>query len=82
MQTVLIALAAYLLGSISFAIVTSKVMRLPDPRNYGSKNPGATSSAERFTCLTTVWLINFAPPWAAQAHCSMSLELTTSEINQ
>jgi glycerol-3-phosphate acyltransferase PlsY len=43
MQTALIALAAYLLGSISFAIVMSKVMRLPDPRSYGSKNPGATN---------------------------------------
>src|SRR5688572_5900673 len=43
MQTALIALAAYLLGSVSFAIVTSKVMRLPDPRSYGSKNPGATN---------------------------------------
>jgi glycerol-3-phosphate acyltransferase PlsY len=43
MQTALIALAAYLLGSISFAIVMSKVMGLPDPRSYGSKNPGATN---------------------------------------
>ena len=43
MQTALIALAAYLLGSISFAILTSKVLRLPDPRSYGSKNPGATN---------------------------------------
>ena len=43
MQTALIALAAYLLGSISFAIVLSKVMRLPDPRSYGSGNPGATN---------------------------------------
>jgi glycerol-3-phosphate acyltransferase PlsY len=43
MQTALIALAAYLLGSISFAIVMSKVMRLPDPRTYGSGNPGATN---------------------------------------
>jgi glycerol-3-phosphate acyltransferase PlsY len=43
MQTALIALAAYLLGSISFAIVTSKLLRLPDPRSYGSKNPGATN---------------------------------------
>jgi hypothetical protein len=39
MQTALIALAAYLLGSISFAILTSKILRLPDPRSYGSKNP-------------------------------------------
>ena len=36
-------LLAYCLGSISFAIVVSKLMRLPDPRSYGSKNPGATN---------------------------------------
>jgi glycerol-3-phosphate acyltransferase PlsY len=36
-------LAAYCLGSISFAIVVSKLMRLPDPRSYGSGNPGATN---------------------------------------
>ncbi|TAK86080.1 MAG: glycerol-3-phosphate 1-O-acyltransferase PlsY [Betaproteobacteria bacterium] len=35
--------AAYCLGSISSAIVVSKLMRLPDPRSYGSKNPGATN---------------------------------------
>jgi acyl phosphate:glycerol-3-phosphate acyltransferase len=35
--------AAYLIGSISFAIVVSRLMRLPDPRSYGSKNPGATN---------------------------------------
>ena len=34
---------AYLLGSVSFAVVVSKLMRLPDPRTYGSKNPGATN---------------------------------------
>ncbi|MGH8676003.1 MAG: glycerol-3-phosphate 1-O-acyltransferase PlsY [Burkholderiales bacterium] len=43
MQTALVALAAYLLGSISFGIVMSRAMRLPDPRSYGSKNPGATN---------------------------------------
>ena len=37
------ALAAYCLGSVSFAIVVSRLMRLPDPRSYGSKNPGATN---------------------------------------
>src|SRR5213592_1295781 len=41
--TALTILGAYLLGSVSFAIVVSKVMRLPDPRSYGSKNPGATN---------------------------------------
>jgi acyl phosphate:glycerol-3-phosphate acyltransferase len=43
MQTALIALAAYLLGSISFAVVVSRLMGLPDPHSYGSKNPGATN---------------------------------------
>ena len=43
MEMVLAVVAAYLLGSISFAIVVSKVMALPDPRSYGSKNPGATN---------------------------------------
>src|SRR5580765_3926085 len=37
------ALAAYLLGSVSFAILVSRLMRLPDPRSYGSKNPGTTN---------------------------------------
>ena len=43
MDLVIAVIAAYLIGSISFAIVVSKVMRLPDPRSYGSKNPGATN---------------------------------------
>ena len=34
---------AYLIGSISFAVVVSKCMRLPDPYSYGSGNPGATN---------------------------------------
>ncbi len=37
------ALLAYLLGSISFAVVVSRAMGLPDPRTFGSKNPGATN---------------------------------------
>jgi glycerol-3-phosphate acyltransferase PlsY len=43
METAVTVLLAYCLGSISFAIVVSKLMRLPDPRSYGSKNPGATN---------------------------------------
>jgi glycerol-3-phosphate acyltransferase PlsY len=42
-ETVAIALAAYALGSVSFAVVVSKLMGLPDPRAYGSHNPGATN---------------------------------------
>lgn len=42
-ETLLVAAAAYGLGSVSFAVLVSKLMRLPDPRSYGSKNPGATN---------------------------------------
>jgi len=40
---VLATLAAYLLGSLSFAVIVSRAMGLSDPRTYGSKNPGATN---------------------------------------
>ena len=47
MQTALIAASttagAYLLGSISFAVVVSRMFALPDPHTYGSGNPGATN---------------------------------------
>ena len=39
----LVTLAAYLIGSLSFAVVISRLMGLNDPRTYGSKNPGATN---------------------------------------
>jgi len=39
----LLIFGSYLIGSISFAVVVSKVMRLPDPHSYGSGNPGATN---------------------------------------
>lgn len=43
MNTVLFGIAAYLIGSVSFAVVMSKLFGLADPRTYGSKNPGATN---------------------------------------
>lgn len=43
MNTVLVVIAAYLIGSISFAVVVSKLFKLADPRTYGSGNPGATN---------------------------------------
>jgi glycerol-3-phosphate acyltransferase PlsY len=36
-------LAAYLIGSLSFAVIVSRVFGLADPRSYGSRNPGATN---------------------------------------
>ena len=40
---VLAVIAAYLAGSLSFAVIVSRSMGLNDPRTYGSKNPGATN---------------------------------------
>jgi glycerol-3-phosphate acyltransferase PlsY len=42
-ETLAIAVAAYALGSVSFAVFVSRLMGLPDPRSYGSNNPGATN---------------------------------------
>ena len=41
--SILVTIAAYLIGSLSFAVIVSRVMGLNDPRTYGSKNPGATN---------------------------------------
>lgn len=43
MALLITVLVAYLLGSVSFAVVVSRAYRLPDPREYGSGNPGATN---------------------------------------
>ena len=43
MNALLFAIAAYLLGSVSFAIVVSKLFKIADPRTFGSGNPGATN---------------------------------------
>lgn len=43
MITLLFIVTAYLIGSVSFAVVVSRAFGLSDPRTYGSKNPGATN---------------------------------------
>ncbi|WP_186258039.1 glycerol-3-phosphate 1-O-acyltransferase PlsY [Burkholderia gladioli] len=43
MQILIATIVAYLIGSVSFAVVVSALMGLADPRSYGSKNPGATN---------------------------------------
>jgi glycerol-3-phosphate acyltransferase PlsY len=43
MSMLLFIAAAYLLGSLSFAVIVSRAMHLPDPRSFGSGNPGATN---------------------------------------
>jgi glycerol-3-phosphate acyltransferase PlsY len=53
------AVAAYLVGSLSFAVIVSRVVGLADPRTYGSKNPGATNvlrSGHRAAAIATLVL--------------------------
>jgi glycerol-3-phosphate acyltransferase PlsY len=56
----LLAIAAsYLVGSLSFAVIVSKVLGMADPRSYGSKNPGATNvlrSGRKGAALATLLL--------------------------
>ena len=55
----LVTLAAYLIGSLSFAVVISRLMGLNDPRTYGSKNPGATNvlrSGNKIAAVLTLLL--------------------------
>ena len=57
MTAVLYAIGAYLVGSIPFAVVVSRVMGLPDPRTYGSGNPGTTNvlrSGSRIAAFLTL----------------------------
>src|SRR5471032_2500204 len=56
---VLATLLAYLIGSLSFAVIVSRVMGLNDPRTYGSKNAGATNvlrSGSKVAAITTLLL--------------------------
>ena len=43
MSNYLAIIGAYLLGSLSFAVIVSRCMGMPDPHSYGSGNPGATN---------------------------------------
>ena len=78
MTTTAFIILAYLLGSVSFAVVASWIFRLPDPRTFGSMNPGATNvlrsgnkAAAIFTLLgdsgkgwvAVVLAQHFAPVW-------------------
>jgi acyl phosphate:glycerol-3-phosphate acyltransferase len=58
----LATLAAYLIGSLSFAVLVSRLMGLKDPRTYGSKNPGATNvlrSGSKAAAIVTLLLDAF-----------------------
>mgnify|MGYP001301462336 CR=1 FL=1 len=71
MTVLLAAVAAYLVGSIPFAVLVSRAMGLPDPRSFGSGNPGATnvlrsgSKAAAILTLAGDALKGWLPVWAA-----------------
>jgi glycerol-3-phosphate acyltransferase PlsY len=74
---VIATVLAYLIGSLSFAVVVSRAMGLSDPRTYGSKNPGATnvlrSGSKKAAILTLLldavkgWLPVVAVKWWGEA---------------
>jgi len=70
----LAALAAYLIGSLSFAVLVSRVMGLADPRSYGSQNPGATNvlrSGNKAAAALTLLLDGvkgWLPVWAVVSY--------------
>ncbi|MGH8687416.1 MAG: glycerol-3-phosphate 1-O-acyltransferase PlsY [Burkholderiales bacterium] len=73
MQNVLVVLAAFLVGSVSFGIALSRVFGMADPRSYGSGNPGATNvlrSGRKLVAALTLlgdagkgWLAVAAAQW-------------------
>ena len=57
--TALALVAGYLIGSLSFAVIVSRLFGLADPRSYGSGNPGATNvlrSGNRHAAVITLML--------------------------
>ena len=66
-NTLIAVLTAYLIGSLSFAVIVSRLMGLNDPRTYGSKNPGATNvlrSGSKAAAVVTL-LLDAAKGWLA-----------------
>lgn len=87
MMNLTVAVLAYLMGSLSFAVIVSRIMGLSDPRSYGSGNPGATnvlrSGSKKAALLTllgdafkgwlAVWLAGFCA-----GHAGLGLSVPTA----
>lgn len=69
MASVIFVLAAYLIGSISFAVVVSWFFGLPDPHTYGSGNPGATNVLRSGSKLAAVLTLAGDAAKGAAAFC-------------
>ena len=81
MQTALAIVAAYLLGSVPFAMISSKLFGLADPRTYGSRNPGATNvlrSGNKKAALFT--LIGDAAKGAVAVIIAQQIGLSVTQI--
>jgi glycerol-3-phosphate acyltransferase PlsY len=81
MQTALAIIAAYLLGSVPFAMISSKLFGLADPRTYGSGNPGATNvlrSGNKKAALFT--LIGDAAKGAVAVIVAQQMGLSVTQI--
>lgn len=80
-----IVLLSYLLGSVSFAVVVSRLMGLQDPRTFGSKNPGATNvlrTGNKLAAILTL-LGDAAKGWAAvflASYATQELDLPSVTI--
>ncbi|MGA1336505.1 MAG: glycerol-3-phosphate acyltransferase, partial [Burkholderiaceae bacterium] len=85
----LVVLLAYLMGSVSFAIVVSRLRGLADPRSYGSGNPGATNimrSGDKIAAVLTLlgdaakgWLAVYFVGWTI---AGLELDVATHDAQQ
>jgi len=90
MTTAALIFVAYLVGSLPFAVIVSKALGLPDPRSYGSGNPGATNvlrTGRKLAALLTLagdggkgWLavflaVRYGPDAIAVAGCALAVFL-------
>ena len=90
MATAALIFFAYLVGSLPFAVIVSKALGLPDPRSYGSGNPGATNvlrTGRKLAALLTLagdggkgWLavflaVRYGPDAIAVAGCALAVFL-------